>query len=288
MVSGRGRRPLLLFALAGVLAAGDAARAQEGAEKKLGWASTAELSLLFTSGNAETESFGFRGTTTRTWLDALLKIEAAALRAEQTTVTRSAVGPPGEAVVSENEETELTAENYLLRGQYDHEITARFFVFGGASWEQNELAGLDSRFLVAAGGGHIWADREALKSRASLGLTYTLEEDVSGLDAEFLGLRATWDFLRKLTPTTTFTNLLILDENLDETSDYRADNTTELAVAMNERLALKISLRLLYDNEPSFVGVPREFPAGIPAGDVVLVQLDELDTFLSAALVVKF
>lgn len=287
-MNGRGRRLPLLLALVGLLAAWNPARAQEAGEKKLGWASTAELSLLFTSGNAEAESFGFRGTLTRTWLDALLKIEAAALRAEQTTITRGAVGPPGEAVISETEETELTAENYLLRGQYDHEISERIFAFGGASWEQNELAGLDSRFLVAAGAGYIWADTEALKSRANLGLTYTLEEDVSGLDAEFLGLRATWDFLRKLTPNTTFTNLLILDENLDETSDYRADNTTALAVAMSERLALKISLQLLYDNEPSFVGVPREFPAGVPTGDVVRVQLDELDTFLSAALVVKF
>lgn len=265
-----------------------AARAQEAAEKKLGWAGTAELSLLFTSGNAETESFGFRSTVTHTWLDALLKIEAAALRAEQTTITRSAVGPPGDVVVSEDEQTQLTAENYLLRGQYDHEITERVFAFGGASWEQNELAGLDSRFLIAAGMGYIWADSEPLKNRASLGFTYTMEEDVSGLDAEFLGLRATWDYLRKLTPNTTFTNLLILDENLDETSDYRADDTASLAVAMNERLALKVSVQLLYDNEPSFVAVPREFPAGVPTGDVVPVQLDELDTIVSAALVVNF
>jgi hypothetical protein len=34
--------------------------------------------------------------------------------------------------------------------------------------------------------------------------------------------------------------------------------------------------------------VPRELPDGTPAGDTVLVELEELDSVLSAALVVKF
>jgi hypothetical protein len=53
-------------------------------------------------------------------------------------------------------------------------------------------------------------------------------------------------------------------------------------------LALKVSAQLKLDAEPALLEVPREDPAGVPAGDVVLVELEELDTVLSAALVVSF
>ena len=57
---------------------------------------------------------------------------------------------------------------------------------------------------------------------------------------------------------------------------------------MTERLALKVSGEAKYDNEPALVEVPRELPAGVPTGDVALVELEALDTILSAALVVTW
>ena len=57
---------------------------------------------------------------------------------------------------------------------------------------------------------------------------------------------------------------------------------------MSERLALKVSLRWRYENEPSLEEVGREFPQGTPSGETVLVPLDELDSTFSASLVVSF
>ena len=280
----------LVLLAAALLAGTGSLLAQESApeEKELGWAGSVELSLVAVSGNAEAETLGFRATAERTWEEALLKIEAVAIRAETTERTFHAVGPaPDEVDVFEEEETSLTAENYALRGQYDRELGQRLFAFGGAGWERNEPSGIANRFFVVAGLGHVWADTETYANRTRYGLAWNREEETSGREQDFLSLRLNWDYLRQLTATTTFTNVLILDENLDETSDYRGDLTSALAVTMTERLALKVSLQLLYDNEPAFEAVPREFPAGVPAGDTVLVQLDELDTIFSAALVVK-
>jgi hypothetical protein len=83
---------------------------------------------------------------------------------------------------------------------------------------------------------------------------------------------------------TTYTNVFVLDENLDETSDWRADMLNGLSVSMNERLALKLGLRLLYDNEPAIVLVDNvgTGPAQVP------FTLDELDTILTISLVVDF
>lgn len=259
------------------------------AAKEIGWAGTAELTIVATQGNAEAQTFGFRGTAERSWIDARLLLETGALQAEQTQTTRRAIGPPsGPIAILEEDSTATTAENYFLRGRYDHDLAGRLFLFGGAGWDRNELAGIENRISVAAGLGHAWVDTDVLKSRTSYGLSYNFEEETSGLDEDFLGLRLTWDFLRKLNPSTTLTSVLLLDGNLEETSDYRGDLTVSLAAAMTQRLALKTSLQLLFDNEPAFTAVEREFPAGVPAGDSVLVQLDELDTLFTAAVVVSF
>jgi hypothetical protein len=62
-----------------------------------------------------------------------------------------------------------------------------------------------------------------------------------------------------------------------------------VAVAMNRRLALKVSLQWLYDNQPSLQLVDLfnpPFPPGTPAGRAQ-VELDELDTIFTASLVVN-
>ena len=108
------------------------------------------------------------------------------------------------------------------------------------------------------------------------------------MDDSFLGLRLSYDYWRKITDTTEFGSVLIVDENLDETEDLRADFSNWVSVAMSERLALKVSAQLLYDKLPGLQAVPLESPAGVPTGDTVFAELDELDSLLTVALVVNF
>ena len=266
------------------------AQAQDPApaeEKTLGWASRLELSLVATSGNSEGLSFGLGAGATRTWSDALLTLEAGAHRAEETRIERRAVGlTPDDVVIEERSDSEPTAESAFLRGKYDRAISERLFWYAGAGWERDRFAGIDARWSLTGGAGTVWADRDDFKSRTRYGVTWTSEEETSGLESDFAGLRFGWDLHLRLTPTT-FTSALTVDENLDDTSDYRAEELAAVAVAMSDRLALKVSAHLKYDHEPAFVAVPRFLPNGTPAGDSVLVQLDELDTILSVALVVS-
>lgn len=284
---GRAGSLATISALGAFLAVAGVAGAQDE-PPPLGWAGSGELSLLATSGNSETYSLGLRAAATRTWEAALLTLEAAALQAEQTRVDRRLVGPPEAPVLVETEASETTADKYSLRGNYDRELTERLLAFGSAGWERDELAGIANRAATAVGLGHVWADSEAMASRTRYGIGYTWEEFTSGLEDEFLNLRLEWSFRRLLTATTTFTSDLVVDENLEDTSDYRAGLLAAIAVTMTERLALKVSGEAKYDNEPALVEVPRELPAGVPTGDVALVELEALDTILSVALVVTW
>ena len=57
---------------------------------------------------------------------------------------------------------------------------------------------------------------------------------------------------------------------------------------MSERLALRVSLQLLYDNLPSLGELPLFDLDGVDTGEVVFAELDELDSLLTIGLIVNF
>jgi putative salt-induced outer membrane protein YdiY len=259
-------------------------------EREPGWYDTAELSFVGTDGNSESTTLGFANKLERLWTDASLVFSASALRAESTAFSRYAVGTPDDFRLVEDSVSNLTAENYDLGLRYDRDISETFFWYTGAQWTRNQFAGFDSRFVAAAGVGNTWWDRDAGHFRTDYALTYTTQDDLvsnAAVADSFLGAQLGWDFARKF-GNATYTNLLKVDLNADETEDLRADMIHALAVSMTERLALKVSLHWLYDNLPALAGVALLDANGLPTGTSVLRQLDELDQVLTVALVVSF
>jgi putative salt-induced outer membrane protein YdiY len=272
-------------------------------EKQTGWSDKAELSFVATSGNAESTSLGFANTLLRQWENALFSLKAAGVQVETTTITRSAFAPdPGDLTsffFRKEKTTETTAENYYVIGRYDRNISDRFFWYSGATWDRNVPAGIQNRYIVMGGVGNTWRDTEELKFKTDYAVTYTDQEDVvdnPAISDTYMGFRFTWEYLNQFGKSTVYTNNLFFNENLDETSDWRADMTNAVSVTMTETLALKVSLIWLYDNEPSFELVPLFTPTVPPdplnpetdTGEVRPVQLDELDTIFSVALVADF
>lgn len=190
------------------------ASGQDEEEKKLGWANSSELSLVITSGNAETSTFGFRNDLTYTRTDALFRFEVAGLRTETATITRTPVGrSPEDFEVLKDSLSELTAENYLARAKYDRNITERVFLFASGGWDRNEFSGIGNRYYGAGGVGNIWYDGGDFRWRTDYGMSVTREEGTVAERKTFAGLRLSSDFLRKLTGNTELTNLTIADQN---------------------------------------------------------------------------
>ncbi len=261
-------------------------------EKKLGLADTAELSYVATSGNAEATTLGLKNTLSYTWPKARFQLDLGALRAETTSIGRGAVGTgPADFRLTESKTTQVSAESYLLRGRYDHDLGHGLYWFGGAGWERNEPAGIQDRFSAVGGIGKVWFDTKAARFKTDAGLTYTDQQDVvrnPAVDEKFLGVRLGYDYWRQLTASTAYASVLLVDLNADEMDDYRADFTNSLSVAMSERLALKASLQLLYDHQPGLVAVPIVRPDGSATGSFATAELDDLDSIFSVALVASF
>jgi putative salt-induced outer membrane protein YdiY len=276
---------------AALLAAASPALAQDGEdERKLGWFLTTEFTAVWTGGNSESSTFGLGFTARRLWERSELRFDAGGTQTESTLKTRTAVGTLDDFEVREEKNTEKTAELFYARGRYDYNISQRVFAFGGADWLRNTFAGIDSRFLIAAGLGNTWADRDQIRFKTDYSATVTFQEDVVDnpfTNNSFPGVRLGYDLWWMLTGTTEFESVLIVDWNLDNTDDLRADFTNALPISISETLQFKPALQLLWRNDPSLTEVALVTPGGDPTGDTVLAPLEKLDTLFTVALVLK-
>ncbi|HZN02179.1 MAG TPA: DUF481 domain-containing protein [Candidatus Polarisedimenticolia bacterium] len=278
-----------------------AAQDKPAEPKKLGWKDTAELGYVATSGNSDSSTLGLKNTLTYDWEEARFEMKLGAIRVE------SGQGfvalPTATGFRREDSDPELSAESYYLNGRYDHNITERFFWFAGAGWDRNTFAGIENRYAAFGGVGNIWSDSETIKWRTDYAATATKQEDVveqPDFDDTFLGLRLSSTFLYKWSESGSYGNDTIVDENVDDTDDWRVNMTNWVGVNMSTHLALKVSLQWLYDHQPAFVtadvfsadpdegGVPVDVNPADGQTDQAAVEADTLDTIFTTALVIKY
>ena len=263
----------------------------EQEEAGAGWDYSAELSLLFTSGNATVRTFGLGGSARRDWAEGELSLLAGGLRTESGTTRRIAVGTEDAFTVSDESDPKPTAENYFLRAEFERSFSDHVHLSTGAGWERNTFAGFESKVSMVGGIGNVWIDDGTTRLKSDYGLTLTAQDDVvddPDKSATFGGVRVSTSFRRELSPTADLESTLTLDENLTDAADVRADLANFLALDINSSLAVKTGLRLVWDNVPALTRAPLERPAGTSTGETVLVPRHKLDSTLTIALVANF
>ena len=249
------------------------------------WESTTELSFVATGGNSSASTLGLKGALTGTSGPNAFKVEVGGVRGENEFTTRTATGTTTSFTVVETTASRLTSESYYARGRYDRALDGAF-AFAGFGWDRNTFAGIQNRYAGVLGLGRTWFDSDAARLKTDVGVTYTIQKDVDpapGADDDFAGARLTVEAARRLTGTVGYGSTLMVDENLEDTEDLRADWTNSLTVALSQALAFKTSLQLVFDNQPALIPVPL---SGAPAGTTVLVPSDEVDSVLTVALVI--
>ena len=283
---------VLVVALSGPILA-----QEEEKEVELGMSNSTELSYVLTEGNSDTDALGFKNRFRYSWPRARYTFRVEATRTN-TTDDRIAVVrddlPLGYEIIEFSKEPDV--EKYLVENRYDRQITERFFWNVGLTWDRNLDAGIVSRWIGFAGVGNIWWDREDLKFNTSYGLSYTdrEEEDVDPTKEEtFPGYRFDWEYLNKWGKNTTFENRWTFNGNFSDSTDWNSDMTSSISVAINSRLALRVSLQWLYNNRPAlenldlFVETPEGDLIQIPDG-VVQDPKQKLDTIFNTSLVINF
>jgi hypothetical protein len=253
------------------------------------WENATELSFVSTGGNASSSTLGLKSSLTGTTGPNSFKIELGGIRGETGIVTRTATGTSTNFTVSEVNTSQLTAENYFTRGRYDRAF-AEAYLFAGVGWDRNTFAGVQNRYAGVLGIGRTWAEGETGRLKTDVGATYTIQKDVDpapGAKDGFGGARLSVDATRRISATVGYASVLLVDENLEDTKDLRADWTNSVSVSLSEALAFKTSLQILFDNKPALVSVPLVDGGGTPTGTNVLTPGEELDTVFTVALVIR-
>lgn len=251
------------------------------------WRASAELSLVQTGGNAESSTIGVAGTFIRSWARTELRVEAGSIRTRTTSRKRSAVGAADDYRVETASDTRISAENYRARLTLDRSFSDRAAVFFRSEWVRNTFSGIDGRIVNGGGVSNRWIDDERQRLDTRYALTHTTQYDVvpvAGGPDRFFGLQVSAEYRRQLGKAE-WTSALVVDENGKELADLRADWTNSATVALSGRLALKATLRLMFDNEPSLLEIPLRSAAGEALG-AVRVSRERLDRVTTIAVVV--
>jgi putative salt-induced outer membrane protein len=213
------------------------------------WERKAELSLVATGGNSDTQTIGAGASLV--WRPAPWTTEAkiAFVRSEANEV--------------------VTAESLAADFRQARALTPRVDAFGRLGYLSNEFAGVDARTSVDGGIAYKLLTGPVHTLRVDAGLGYSDEARTTGEDLSFVLANFGSAYKWQLSPTADITESALFTLSLEDAADRRFSNTFALTAALTRLFSLKLSHELKFVNAP----VP---------------TFEKTDTQLSVALVASF
>ena len=233
-----------------VALAGSVAVAQPAEDPGDGpWSGTAELSLVATSGNADTHTLGL----------------GAELTYDQGTWRWLGRG----SYVETEADDQVRARTQSALVETSRAFSERLDVYGRGGYLRDLFAGIERRVTTEGGLAYeaIRAEPQSLQLLAGVG--FTNEQRVVGDDRSLGTANLTGRYRWTITETSALTEEAAFVAALNTGDDWRFTNEVAAIAALSTRLSLKISHKLSYLNSP------------VPG-------FRNTDTILSAALVANF
>ena len=267
----------IIFALPFVVFA-----AEGDAQKKKHWTNEAELSAVQTDGNSQSGSL--RATNKYAYIKDRSKLiwQVRALRVETTKTTVTATGTAEEPVFEESDDTSVASEKLRTLLKYERTISERTSWFVSGSWEKDEPKGINNRSRVVLGVSNKWVKSKKLAFSTNYGAGYDREDLVNSGQKDFLAFDMGYEWMVKLT-NGRFDQKLDGDLSEKDTEDWRLRLENDLTFDLNKTLATRLGIDVEYNNQPNIIKVDL-----IGTGQKVDYPLDELDSQITAALVINF
>jgi putative salt-induced outer membrane protein len=225
------------------------AQAPPAAEPPPRWERKAEVSMVATSGNSDTQTAGLGASVIYRPGVWTTEAKAAFVRSE-----------------AENVETARTFTADLRQGR---SLNPRVDVFGRFGFLANEFAGVDARSTIDGGIGYKLLLGPIHTVRVDAGLGYSHENRVTGPDLSFALANFGAGYKWQISKTADFTESALFTASLDDGEDWRFGNALALTAAITSVFSLKASHEVKHVNAP------------VPG-------FEKTDTLTSIALVAKF
>ena len=144
-----------------------------------------------------------------------------------------------------------TARYLMLGLRYEKEVSSRFGIFLGETFEKDKFANIDQRRITDLGGKYRFIDTEMTKLFSELGYRYMHEQrlDDSRAHSNYGRLYSEWE--HKWNPG--FSNRYWAEylPNLSEPKDWQFNTEFSLSAMMNEIFSLKTGILVRYDHAPA-------------------------------------
>jgi len=208
--------------LGGVVMAGSA-MAETGTSE---WAGEAELGLVSTSGNTETQTISAKAKASNErdkW-----KHEA------------------GLEALNTEDGSATTAERYTLTGKTNYKLTDLDYVFGMVTYDDDRFSGYDWRASEFVGYGRHVIKEEDLTLDLEAGLGARQSEDDAGASTDEVAVRLSGNLGWKISDTSKFTEELSSEIGEDVTI---SKSVTGLKSQINGSLAMKLTYTVKHVSE---------------------------------------
>jgi putative salt-induced outer membrane protein len=222
---------LRVLALVGLFSfVGFADEAPKSTEPASPWTSTAEASVLLTSGNTQFTTLGGA-------IESNYKAEPWEAKGKISYLQNSQAGV-------------TKAELFTVDGRADHVVSGNLAAYIQGGFLRNTFAGFNSRTLIDAGLKYSLIKNPAHVLSTELGIGTVAEDrtDIGG--NSFAIVKGTIDYTWKISPTTDFGTQLTVLENLKTTNDLRVSSVTSLTLVMTSTLSTKVGFRVDFLNSP--------------------------------------
>ena len=277
---------LVIFTAVIVLGGLAAPRAAAAQEPEPGASNNTELGWVVASGNASATTVGLRNVYGYRWPGAVLTWESGWVRAASRDGDRFAVDT-GSGIEIREPGRAIDSQRLFSKLRYERRIASRHDWFSNLDAVRDEPSNINRQVVVAAGLGTRWRTSDQLTFRTSYGIAFTDEDLVIEGSRRFTGYRLFYGLKAQPRPVLGVESELTADGSFEEAGDVRADWLNAVSVAINSRMALKSSVRLLFRNEPALESLVLRSPQGVPIGTIDVVK-EKFDTNVTTSLVISF
>lgn len=206
-----------------------------------GWTGTGEVGLAMARGNSRSENLNAKLAFSRKDDRHEYAFHAAALRA------KGEVSDDFDGDGVAEERYALSANRYELGAASAWRFDPRNHLSGSARYENDDFSPYAYQATVAISYGRRFIDSERTRLMGEIGPGYRRAREVdTGLVQSSVIARGMLDFHHQLTANTELFNVLLVESGKDNTF---AQNDLGVAVAMNERFALKAGLQARHNTE---------------------------------------
>jgi putative salt-induced outer membrane protein YdiY len=202
------------------------------------WTGNIAVGITSTHGNAKTEMISANANFSK--------------RTKKDRTTFSTDYAKGEQEDPDTGEDVTIEDWWRAKGKYDYFLSKKMYGFLDGRYEKDDVAELDRRVIVGAGGGYQWIESEEMNFSTELGLASLYEKYDDQTDSNSdITLQVGYNFDKKLRKNISFVHDLTFYPRTDKFSDYYLTSTAGIRADFTEKIFMSFKAILNYDTTPA-------------------------------------